>query len=795
MRLKLLTLLAAAGLLMAAAWAAQTPTELQAPGTQPGEVSPVINSVICTACHSNIAPMCFFCHPDMEHDSEPWSNWQGSMMGHASSDPLFWAALTVAEQDFGGSGNLCMRCHVPAGWLGGRANPSDGSALVANDLDGVSCAVCHKLVNPDDSEHIGVQHAPFLANDGGFPKRAFRGSGMYVLWGGPERLGPYSDPAAPHKWLQSKLHRSSDLCATCHDVSNPLTGDLAHNNGAPLPLPAGSSSGVLGSSVDQKAAFLNEPHKYGVVERTASEHRASALDTLEVGKLAQLPVELRSGSLGSAHAAALRSSTDGSYVDGTPRTFSCQSCHMKPVQGRGANLLAAQARKDIPQHDLTGGNYWMGDVLQWLDSQGRLRAAAPLWSRQIEALDDGALRARQTLREAAGLTVSGDTLRVVNRTGHKLITGYPEGRRMWLRVRWFNEGGGVLRTDGEYGAITANVAGQPRLVETLLEPNDANTHVYEARLGITQQWAQQLLGFGVSGAIPLGFDRNSGSVTRTLGQLAASPVGSEFPSFHFILNNLVISDNRIPPYGLDYDEARTYNALPVPPTQFGNPGPGGVYQHWSEVALAPPPGARRADIELLYQPTSWEYIQFLFLANTGSNPNLASTGQDMLDAWFATGMAAPEVIARAQWGSTEPTIYCDAKTNSLGCLPQIGWYGEPRASATEGFQIVARNLRNNKPGLMLFGRSGRAAQPFQGGVLCVAGPLARTPNESAGGKPNGNDCSGGLSVDFNSSIASGIDPALVAGVTVNAQFWGRDPGFAAPNHSTLSNALEFVILP
>ena len=585
------------------------------------------------------------------------------------------------------------------------------------------------------------------------------------------------------------------MCSTCHDVSNPITGDLAHNNGAQLPLPAGQFSGVPDAPVTDKAAFLNEPHKYGMVQRTASEHRASALDTLQVGKLRQLPVELRSGALGRAYAAALRSSPDGNYKDGTPRNFTCQSCHMQPVQGRGANLLAAQHRDDIPRHDLTGGNYWMGEALKWLSTQGKLRAPVPLYDLQIQAIDDGALRARKSLSGAAGLTVIGDTLRIVNRTGHKLITGFSEGRRMWVRVRWYDEHGNLLRTDGEYGAITAQVAGQSRQVDTLLAPNDPNTHVFEARQGITQEWAQQLIGFGTSSTLALAFDRVSGAVTQTLGELAASAHGSEAATLHLSLNNLTLSDNRIPPYGLSYDEARTANALPVPATQFGNPGPGGVYQHWSDVQLAPPALASHADVELLYQPTSWEYMQFLFQANNGNNASLATAGQDMLDAWFATGMAAPEVIASAQWGARQPQTYCVAKTNALGCVPSIGWYGTPSASAADGFQVVARNLRNNKPGLMLYSRAGRAAQPFQGGTLCVAAPIARTPNDSSGGSPGGNDCSGGLSVDFNQRIASGIDPTLVAGVTVNAQFWIRDPGFAAPNNTSLTDALELVIGP
>jgi hypothetical protein len=58
-----------------------------------------------------------------------------------------------------------------------------------------------------------------------------------------------------------------------------------------------------------------------------------------------------------------------------------------------------------------------------------------------------------------------------------------------------------------------------------------------------------------------------------------------------------------------------------------------------------------ATIDLLYQPTSWEYVQFLKLANSGAG-FLGSTGSDLLEAWLATGMAAPHSMASAVWASS-----------------------------------------------------------------------------------------------------------------------------------------------
>jgi hypothetical protein len=628
------------------------PNEIQMPGTQPNEVS-----------NLQSIGQCYVCHGGYDETIEPAHSWRGSMMANAGRDPIFWATLAIAEQDFDGAGDLCIRCHSPNGWVGGRSTPTDGSALTAGDAEGVECDLCHKITNPDNSELIGVQNDPFIANDGGIPPNGYYGSGMYVLWGGSEKLGPYGDAIATHQFEQSQFHRSVDFCGVCHDVSNPAVGDLAHNNGAQVPLELGSFSGQLGSPVEVKAAFNNFPYQYGIAERTFSEFISGLLSETLVSDYFSLPSELQSGAIKAAYESAILSGTGGNYEDGTPRYFSCQTCHLRPVNGTGCVLEETPVRTDLPLHDMTGGNYWIPDAIQHLDAQGKLRLGGGLTANQIAALNDGKIRAMKQLSEAASISASGHTLRLVNLTGHKLISGYPEGRRMWLNIKWYDGDGILLREDGEYGAITVNINGTPTQVETILDLNDPNTKIYETHYGMTQEWAQQLRDLGYPEALPLSYNRVTGDIEGTLGQLASGVLGTEHETFHFVLNNAVIKDNRIPSYSMSYDEAKVRNALPVPADQYGNPGPGGTYNYWDEIKLNPPPGAHNATIDLLYQPTSWEYIQFLYLANDRQNAFLADEGAYLLEAWLDTAMAYPYIMASTQMQ--------DIIVNSLPTAPVV----------------------------------------------------------------------------------------------------------------------------
>jgi hypothetical protein len=615
------------------------PNEIQQPGTQPREVNNLESPDKCDNCHGGY-----------NQAVEPAFNWRGSMMANAGRDPIFWATLAIAEQDFDGSGDLCIRCHSTGGWYAGRSTPTDGSGLAAGDADGVECDNCHKMTNTNNQELLGVMNPPFIANDEQTPTTGYYGSGMESLWAGNEKLGPYSDAVARHRFIQSQFHRDISFCGTCHDVSNPAVGDLANNNGAQSTSDPAVASGVLGSPVDGKAAFNNFPYQYGIVERTFSEYFSGALSKTLVSNYESLPSDLQAGAVAAAF-----DSAGGNYADGTSRYFSCQTCHMRAVTGVGCNKSGVPTRTDLPLHDMTGGNYWMPDVIKYQNTQDTLRLGGGLTTVQLEALDAGKLRAQQQLDLAASLSLSGNTLRITNLTGHKLISGYPEGRRMWINIRWYDSANILLREDGKYDVV-ASVNGTP--IKSIVNLDDPSTKIYEAHYGMTQEWANQLLGLGYLASLPLSFDRVTGSVDYTLGDLAAQAADTSHETFHFVLNNTVVKDNRIPPYGMTYEEARQRNALPVPADQYGNSGDGGEYNYWDEIALNPPTGAAYAEIKLLYQPTSWEYVQFLYLANNGQNAFLANEGVNLLDAWLNTGMAEPYTMASATWG-TAPTPPCE----------------------------------------------------------------------------------------------------------------------------------------
>jgi mono/diheme cytochrome c family protein len=498
---------------------------------------------------------CDNCHGGYDQAVEPAFNWRGSMMSQAARDPLFYACLAIANQDAPGVGDLCLRCHTPDGWLNGRCVPTDGSALNNNDRQGVQCDFCHKLVKPTP---LGVN--PFPANTSynssvyGFisynQDQAYLGqilpipgttsNGMYLADANNAKRGPFTNATGRHQMIYSPFHSESDLCGTCHDVSNPAFTRIAITN----PDYNFNAPGQQSPTFDLRLMFP--------VERTFSEWKAS----------------------GFSNPANVYAKT-------------CQDCHMKDVTGKGAKLRDAPLRTNLPLHDMTGGNTFVPNLVKQA-YPAEVNAAA---------LDAGILRARNNLQNSADLEVNLSdnvaTVKVTNNTGHKLPTGYPEGRRMWLNVKFLDEANNLISESGAYNLETA-------------ELTKTGTKIYECEPGISQEVAD----------------------------VTGLPIG---PSFHFAINSQIYFDNRIPPRGFT-------NALLE---EYQSPVVGATYadgQNFDITTYAAPSGTAKVEARLYYQTTSKEYVEFL------RDENVSNTkGQELYDMWLAHGKSTPELMEKATW--------------------------------------------------------------------------------------------------------------------------------------------------
>lgn len=169
--------------------------------------------------------------------------------------------------------------------------------------------------------------------------------------------------------------------------------------------------------------------------------------------------------------------------------------------------------------------------------------------------------------------------------------------------------------------------------------------------------------------------------------------------------------------------------------------------------------------------------------------------------WFVSATAAnsasgstSEFSASVPFDDGSVAIFCTAKTNSQGCVPQIGSSGTVALGDASPFLITAQQVLNAKNGLFFYGTTGPAAIPFQGGTLCAAPPIRRTAVQNSGGTPPpALDCSGTYGFDFDAWYATGLDPNLTPGAVLDAQFWSRDP--SSSFGVGLTDAIEFAVTP
>jgi hypothetical protein len=173
-------------------------------------------------------------------------------------------------------------------------------------------------------------------------------------------------------------------------------------------------------------------------------------------------------------------------------------------------------------------------------------------------------------------------------------------------------------------------------------------------------------------------------------------------------------------------------------------------------------------------------------------PEIALDAQEVVFAYDVDNGMDTDVYVRRFEESSGPQTFGTPKTNSHGCAPHIAWSGTPSETSGAPFTISASNILDQKAGMLFYGYATRFA-PFQGGTIYVTAPH-RTAIQLSGGSPSPR-CTGAFAYDFNARIRSGIDPLLVAGRTITAQYYYRDPPDPAGFGSGLTDAVRFAICP
>ncbi len=353
--------------------------------------------LVCAACHSSLpqAPAGAGAEAlDAPGSIAPYALWRGSMMAHSARDP-YWRA---------------------------RVNFEAATTPAAKEVIEDTCLRCHAPMQQYERRSTGARMRFAEVNSfgensvsctvchqiqaGGLGKKESFEGGFEI---GDERLifGPHANPFANpmaaqsgYTPVESRHILESSLCGTCHTVITPVL----------------DQDGKAHGEFIEQAPFL---------EWLASEMPASG------------------------------------------RT--CQSCHMPVLKDRAGAPLAAHIahqpngfryfpptypRSPFGLHWLAGGNVPM------------LRLLGEAFPEEAGYLTAALERTKASLAEAMDLeteaTFDGGRIRLrvkaVNRTGHKLPTGFPS-RRVWLHLTIRDREDKIVFESGGWDPATGEILG------------------------------------------------------------------------------------------------------------------------------------------------------------------------------------------------------------------------------------------------------------------------------------------------------------------------------------------------
>lgn len=182
---------------------------------------------------SNAEATCASCHADHA------AAFESSPHARAARSPVFEAMLPRVEASWGSAARArCVSCHQP--------EHGDDAAI--------TCVSCHAAVG-----NLGTR------------------DGRLVLDVDAPIMGPFTGANAPHATRTSGLLGSSQLCATCHEVTGP---DLFVEHTGTEHASAMAATGAPECAGCHVPAIEDGPVAYGGATRARHDHRFVGLDPL-----------------------------------------------------------------------------------------------------------------------------------------------------------------------------------------------------------------------------------------------------------------------------------------------------------------------------------------------------------------------------------------------------------------------------------------------------------------------------------------------------------------------------------
>lgn len=485
-----------------------------------------------------------------------YGQWAGSIMTYAMRDPSFVATLNVANQDFinfinslsdadlakflqdskldadniqrAANGRLqpehllpvtadfCLRCHAPVGWLEARSEPPSS-------------------------------HFPLL-------KGQFWGAAFLE-----EPVDGAGQPLPVDLTKESEAEMDGLQCDLCHRATTNYKRKSLHN-GSNLPAGNGGLFVTLANPFGGPDAsprpindFQEEPGLCGTCHdvtnpliKTKTEINGVVPDMLH-------PLE--------------RTFTEWYWSAYRQEGNDCTNCHV-PMKFQGAQTWLLYPG----MHRL-----WGNIDQKWVDRgypvsasrESALRSAVSS-NRQFMARKAATLAFVETpasVSAGQALTVK---VQVTNKTGHKLPTGFAEGRQMWLQIKAVDGAGKVVFKDGFLNKDGSLVR----------KPN------------VTKVYEQEVVADGYPTSVVANGDEH----------------------FRFVLVNNIVKDNRIPPRGYNKAAYQADGAFIIPHDAKDTDYADGQYWDVTPYTFNVPAsavGPIKVTATLYYQTFSREYIDFL----------------------------------------------------------------------------------------------------------------------------------------------------------------------------------------